>query len=71
MLDILSEESSKKVHRHLLGAFLDLLENPKARSHALEWKYVDAHEEEKKSLVNLLIKLWREEEKALGCKYFC
>lgn len=69
ILDILVNEKSKKVQRHLLGAFLDLLENPKARSHALEWRYNEAISE-KKSVVNLLVQMWKNEEKDIACKFY-
>jgi hypothetical protein len=67
ILDILAKERSQKVQRHLLGAFLDLLENPKARSHALEWRYNECPSE-KKSVVNLLVQLWKNEEKYIACR---
>ena len=65
LLDLL-EDSSSTLRRHALGCSLDLLENPKARFHLLEWRTKSS---EKKGLANLLIMFWRQEEKSLGvCK---
>ncbi|KAI9346986.1 armadillo-type protein [Obelidium mucronatum] len=62
MLDLLPK-SSYVSQRHILGALLDLLENPKARSHILEWR---SSENEQRGVVNLLIKLWTLEEQRMG-----
>ncbi|ORY47739.1 ARM repeat-containing protein [Rhizoclosmatium globosum] len=62
LLDLLSK-SSYVSQRHILGCMLDLLENPKARSHVLQWRSV---EDEQKGIANFLIKLWNSEEQRLG-----
>ncbi|KAJ3070178.1 hypothetical protein HDU98_006795 [Podochytrium sp. JEL0797] len=62
LLDLLSK-SSYIGQRHILGCLLDLLENPKARSHVLEWRSV---EDEQKGIANFLITLWNTEEQRLG-----
>ncbi|KAJ3409452.1 hypothetical protein CcCBS67573_g01272 [Chytriomyces confervae] len=49
--------------RHILGCLLDLLENPKARSHVLEWR---SSKNEQTGVAHLLIALWNSEERRLG-----
>jgi hypothetical protein len=65
MLDLLEKVQSELIKRHLLGCMLDLLENPKARSHAMEWR---SPRNERKSIANLLIEMWNTEERKLGGK---
>ncbi|KAI9206078.1 armadillo-type protein [Polychytrium aggregatum] len=62
MLDLL-ERSSHTLQQHILGTLLDLMENPKTRMHAMEWRTVA---DVKKTLVHFLIDLWQKEELILG-----
>ncbi|KAI8811199.1 armadillo-type protein [Cladochytrium replicatum] len=61
MLDLV-ESSSKIVQKHCLGCLLDLLENPKARLHMLEWRGSVRN----RNTATLLIELWNAEEVELG-----
>ncbi|KAJ3088135.1 hypothetical protein HK102_009483 [Quaeritorhiza haematococci] len=61
LLDLL--ESLKSLSGHVLGCMLDLLENPKARPHVLEWKRKRA---ENAGIGQLLVELWMSEERNLG-----
>ncbi|KAI9333936.1 armadillo-type protein [Zopfochytrium polystomum] len=59
----LLERSTYVVQRHIMGCLLDILENPKARSHILEWRSSTC---ETKGAAHLLVKLWLLEENRLG-----
>ena len=63
ILEVLEKTSEADIKRHLLGTMLDLLENPKARSHVLEWRSAF---DDLKGIGNLLVSLWNVEEKSLG-----
>ncbi|KAI8607701.1 armadillo-type protein [Chytriomyces sp. MP71] len=62
LMDLIPK-ASYILQRHILGCILDLLENPKARSHVLEWR---SHEDEQKGVAHMLIHLWNVEETRLG-----
>ncbi|KAJ3346620.1 hypothetical protein HDU83_002823 [Entophlyctis luteolus] len=64
LLDLVAK-SSYILRRHILGCLLDLLENPKARSHVLEWR---SSANEQTGVVHLLVSLWNSEETRLGEK---
>ena len=51
-----------------MGCALDLLENPKARSHILEWRSVV---NESRGIAHLLIDMWNEEEQMLCGRNVC
>ncbi|KAJ3292855.1 hypothetical protein HK104_004956 [Borealophlyctis nickersoniae] len=62
LLDLL-ESFSVTMKRHTLGCLLDLVENPKARHHLLEWR---TNKNEQRGIGHLLIDLWEAEESKLG-----
>lgn len=66
VLDLLESSQDKHMKRHVLGVMLDILENPRARSHVLEWRMKADIE---KGFGNLLIQLWNQEETELGVEY--
>ncbi|KAJ1552424.1 hypothetical protein HK096_000231, partial [Nowakowskiella sp. JEL0078] len=59
LLGLLGYES-RLIQQHVFGCLLDLMENPIARLHLLEWRSKD-----KKKIFNLLIQLWNQEEMKL------
>ncbi|XP_072017652.1 cilia- and flagella-associated protein 69-like isoform X2 [Amphiura filiformis] len=60
LLDLL-ETSAKNMHNLLIGCLLDLCENPKSVAHMMAWRG-----KKDCTIANLLVQIWREEEKAIG-----
>ncbi|TPX32808.1 hypothetical protein SmJEL517_g04137 [Synchytrium microbalum] len=57
------EMTPQPLKKHIMGCALDLLENPKARFHVLEWRSVV---DESQGIGHLLIDMWHKEEENLG-----
>jgi mannitol/fructose-specific phosphotransferase system IIA component (Ntr-type) len=57
-------QAERDVKSHILSLILDLLENPKARSHLIAWKT-----EQYSNVLVLLLDIWRKEEGTRWCSY--
>ena len=55
------QTSAKNMHNLLIGCLLDLCENPKGVAHVMAWRG-----KKDRTAANLLVEIWREEEKAIG-----